>query len=406
MTRHLTAYLTRAATALIVLAAVMLCSLTSRGEEPQVPLAETIEMPAAHIDSVHAAAMTKALQEADSVKRYREEHDWWHLLRQNRLNLKDSTVIYPGFIGFCVKVYNWGDKFFNGVDPNYIRGTGRRWKASVKSDNWVDSYAMNFFSRMPIRMMSDIYCNAGAYLQYMAVSVGYSLDLSNIIGNKPMNHNKMEFSFTCQRLEVDAYLAENTGGSYLRRFGDYKRGHLIKEEFPGLKLHSLGLDVYYFLNHKKYSQGAAYSFSRIQLKSAGSIIAGFNYSNLNIDLDFNTLPEKLRPFLTIAATKYRFNYDTYNLMVGYGYNCVFAKNWLFNITALPAVGINHCREDATEASATLLSLCIKGRFSFVYNYKDIFLGVNGKFDGHWYKSHDYSFFSSIENLAAVIGVRF
>ena len=44
---------------------------------------------------------------------------------------------------------------------------------------------------MPMRLMGDIYCNLGAYLQYMAVSVGYSLDMSNIIGNKPILHKKM-----------------------------------------------------------------------------------------------------------------------------------------------------------------------------------------------------------------------
>jgi hypothetical protein len=28
-------------------------------------------------------------------------------------------------------------------------------------------------------------------------------------------------------------------------------------------------------------------------------------------------------------------------MLGYGYNWVFKKNWLFNVTVIPCIGFNH-----------------------------------------------------------------
>lgn len=136
-----------------------------------------------------------------------ESRDWWNLLKKGQLNLADTTVIYPRFLGFCVNVYNWADKTFNSYDTDYVTGTGRRWKARVVSDNWVDSYYLNIEKKMPVRMMSDLYCNAGAYIQYMAVSVGYSLDMSNIIGNKPSNHKKLEFGFNCARFNAEFHLS-------------------------------------------------------------------------------------------------------------------------------------------------------------------------------------------------------
>ena len=260
---------------------------------------------------------------------------WFRQLADTHFNFKDTTIRYPKFVGFLVNVYNWGDEFFNGTDPEYVQGTGRRWKVLVKNDNWLDSYLMDF-DHMNMRMMSDIYMGAGVYVQYMAVSVGYMLDMSNIIGNKPMNHKKLELGFNCQRFNIEAFYNENTGGTYLRSFGDYKGGRLIRKEFPGLKLKQYGIHGYYFFNNREYSNGAAYSYSRIQKRSAGSFILGFGYSNLDINLDFRTLPYPLKLFMKIPIQPYVFHYDTYNLLIGYGYNWVFKRNFLFNITALPA----------------------------------------------------------------------
>lgn len=330
---------------------------------------------------------------------------WLRQLADSHFNFKDTTISYPKFVGFLVDVYNWGDEFFNGTDPEYVQGTGRRWKVLLKNDNWLDSYLMDF-DHMNMRMMSDLYMGAGVYVQYMAVSVGYMLDMSNIIGNKPMNHKKLEFGFNCQRFNVEAFYNENTGGTYLRSFGDYKGGRLIRKEFPGLKLKQYGIHGYYFFNNREYSNGAAYSYSRIQKRSAGSFILGFGYSNLDINLDFRTLPYPLKLFMKIPIQPYVFHYDTYNLLIGYGYNWVFKRNFLFNITALPTIGINYTREDSSEAFLRQIALGAKGRIALVYNYKDFFFSINGRFDGNLYRSNHYALFSSIEDFGAVIGLRF
>lgn len=331
---------------------------------------------------------------------------WWNRLKGRNLDMKDSTVIYPRFLGFCVKVYNWADRTFNSYDTTYVAGTGKRWKAVLRNDNWADSYAFNFRHDMPMRLMGDIYCNLGAYLQYMAVSVGYSLDMSNIIGNKPILHKKMGTGFSCALFSVELYYNENTGGSYLRTFGKYNNGRLFKEHFPGVFMRTYGIDAYYFFNHRRYSQGAAYSFSKYQKKSAGSFIVGFTYANRNVSLDFTTLPEYLLEYLTLPVGKYKFHYNNFCLMAGYGYNLAFAKNWLYNTTVIPAVGINRCFDDSLEGKQDMLSLGVKGKMSLTWNISDFFLGIQAAFDGSWYRSSDYSLFSSVENLSASVGVRF
>lgn len=351
---------------------------------------------------------TTLTKEKLSGQKSQEEpsNNWWKLLKKGKLNLADTTVQYPKFLGFCVKVYNWGDKVFNSYDTTYVVGTGRRWKARVASDNWVDSYYMNIGRNMPIRMMSDIYCSAGFFLQYMAVSYGYSLDLSNIIGNRPANHKKMEYNFNCARFNIEAHYWENTGGSYIRTFGDYHKGHLIKEEFPGVIFKTIGTSGYFFFNNKKYSMGAAYNFSKIQKKSAGSAIIGFNFNNLDVTMDFNHLPANLVPFLKFDPSRYRFHYNTFAIMSGYSYNWVLNKRLLFNISAFPGVGYTKSYGDSVEANSKQLSMVIKGQTSLTYNLGDFFVCAVGKMDGNWYISRNLSFLSSVENLQISTGVRF
>lgn len=99
-----------------------------------------------------------ALQEeptpADTTVAPAKAAGWFRQLADTHFNFKDTTICYPKFVGFLVNVYNWGDEFFNGTDPEYVQGTGRRWKVLLKNDNWLDSYLMDF-DHMNMRMMSD-----------------------------------------------------------------------------------------------------------------------------------------------------------------------------------------------------------------------------------------------------------
>lgn len=347
-----------------------------------------------------------ALEKGKKENAESENRNWFYLLKKGKLHMNDTTVEYPRFMRFCVNVYNWADRVFNSYDSTYVVGTGRRWKARVLSDNWVDSYAVNFKNGMPIRIMSDIYCSLGAYIQYMAVSVGYSLDMSNIIGHRPDNHKKLEFGFNCARFNIEMHYWENTGGSYLRKFGDYNNGRLFKQQFPGLTLKLFDVAGYYFFNNRKYSQGAAYNFSKFQKRNAGSFMIGFSYQNIDYNLDLTQLPYKFVPFLTIPRQLYRLHYYSYCITGGYGFNWVLHKNLLYNFTVMPELGFTHCYEDSYEGSSKLLAMNFKGRMSLTYNIKDFFICLIGKIDGNWYKTGISSFFSSIENASLSLGVRF
>lgn len=335
-----------------------------------------------------------------------DNRNWLYLLKHKKLSLRDKTVEWPRGIRPIINVINAVDGFINNFDTTYVCGTGYSAKFYISSENWVDSYAMNFNNNMPMRVMSDLTSTLAFSLQAFGIGYSYTLDMSHILANRPQHNKKWEFSVNTGLFSLDLSHTVNEGGSFIRTFDNFNSGHVFKMEFPGVKMSNYTADLYFFVNNRRYSQAAAYNYSKIQRHRAGSIILGLSYSNLNMDLDFSTLPSVLKPYLKIDPRAYRFHYQNYCLLVGYGYSWVFGPHFTFNLTGLPSLGWNHCYEDSVEGAGNLFSMNIKARLSLVYNNRNLFAGLRARIDGHWYRSYSYSFFNSVEFLTANIGIRF
>ncbi|MCM1006247.1 MAG: DUF4421 domain-containing protein [Prevotella sp.] len=358
-------------------------------------------------DTHHVPDSTAFLREYTN----REQNpDWWiNRIKSGTFNIGDSNIIYPKFAKFCVLVYNWADRFFNTYDPDYVEGTGKKWKITAKFSNWTDSYAMDVH-KIPIRMLSNVYSNVGPYLSFMAVSVGYEANLNRLISHLPARQKRWEWNFSTSLFWVNAYYNTNKDGTIIRRFGDFKdaKGHSwIGQHFSDLQLRNYGIDIYYFFNHKRYSQGAAYNFSKYQKRSQGSLLIGLSLSHQYIDMNFSKLPAAMLVVLPKGTPlEYKFSYNDYSVMLGYGYNFVPGKHWLINLTALPNVGIKHCMDESTAGRRDLFSFNVKGNTSAVYNLGSFFLGIFGGIDMHWYDTSRLSFINAVASFGAQTGYRF
>ena len=344
----------------------------------------------------------------DSLKVAFGKNYWKWAILSGKLDLRDDDVEYPKFVKFCLDVYNWGSRTFNTYDTAYVVGTGKKWKLMLKNDNWFNTYHLMLPTGIRADMHSDVACNIGGSISYMAASLGYMYNIDNLFGGERMKHKKWEFQFTCALIAFDAYYSKNTGSTNLTRLGSYTDYNLFKSNynFSGLKLESYGIDLYYFFNNKKYSQSAAYSYSKYQKKSAGSAIAGVTISRQDIRMDFNDLPVDVREELPQDKRNYHIKYNDYCLMVGYGYNWVFRKNWLLNVTGIPCLGFNHNLNVTSEDNRNILSLNFKAKIALVYNHNNFFYSLNGKADGHLFNGSQYKLINSVENIALIAGFRF
>lgn len=347
---------------------------------------------------------------------------WISQLINNGFSINDTSICYPRFPRFCLAIYNWGDRTFNSYDRDYVVGTGKNWKLQGKSYNWLETSTMVFPKNAYISMHSDLYSDAGFSLSFMAVSVGYMWNVNSIF-SKPTKRRTFNFDFTCSRFSINYQSVSSSGGMIITRFGDFNEGHHIRYNFNDCSLDAKTLDGYYFFNHRRYSQGAAYSYSKYQLQSAGTALVGFDFTEQKINMNFSSLPSGMLAQNPLGSDTYSSHYRSYSAMGGYAYNWVLKpRRWLVNITSMGAIGYKELmdrsgrpneagiatesddgeRHDTKESLATIMRLNVGA----IYNHKAFFASFTVRGSGYLNFFNNVSHFNSIVSFTATAGMRF
>lgn len=335
--------------------------------------------------------------------------NWLQQLMQTNFRINDPRIQYPRFPKFCLKVYNWGDKTFNSYDPAYVSGTGKNWKLYVKSENWNQSYhyVFSLFNRNNVSVRSAINCDLGISLNFMAVGLSYTRAMDKSIYGSKNNRQTFDFSFTCSRFSAEVLSQKTKGNAFVDRFGDYEDGKYIHMPFEGLTQSQSSVTAFYFFNHNKYSQAAAYCYSKYQLKSAGSFIGGLRWGSRKLVMDFSDLPDEMKSANPEFPLISSFKYTEYSILTGYAHNWVLNKHLLLNVTAMPCFGYRKSElHDFEHNRREMLSANILARMSLTYNYKLLFCGLVMKFDGGFILNKNYEFFNSTQYATAIVGIRF
>ncbi|MDE6240704.1 MAG: DUF4421 domain-containing protein [Muribaculaceae bacterium] len=319
----------------------------------------------------------------------------------------DSIAEWGRFPRFCVDVYHWGDKFFNSYDSTYVVGTGYKFNVKLKTQSWTDLYHFNLPGDVDMIMTSDPSTTVGAYLTYLAVSAGYDINLSNLITGAERTRTRFNFGFNCSLLAVEWNYVTNDVGTTITRVGEDHNHVTTDIPFNGINTSQWSLEAYYFFNHKRYSQAAAFAFSKVQEKSQGSFYAGLSVSNQKYDFNFSDLPDRLLAIFpeNWADNNYKVSCRNYGLRVGYGYNWVFARHWLFGVSESPIVGL---RRGKINSSFDSNSFALSNRIgvSLVWNNGRWFAGAAAKLDSNLIYDKDHTFIAGLITAEAAIGYRF
>ena len=353
---------------------------------------------------------TPAAENKGKAKRF-----WLEQLKKGKTYFNDSTVHYPRFIRTCYNLYKWGDKTFNSYDTTYVKSTGMNWKVILKNNNWFDFFQCRPMENVEMRFYNTAPSTTiGAYVSFMALSVGYAIDLDKLLGRQ-ITSRKFEFSFTCARFFAEFYRTHNTGKMNVTTKDLKDKEKYEIKNYEGLRRKSWGINAYYFLNHNKYAQAASYCYSKYQRRSAGSMLVGFNVSHQDIYFDaakatteFVTengetvkIPEEELQNETI------FNYTDYCLSFGYGYNWVLGKKWLLNGTAIVYPGLKHALAHASsDGGSNYFAINFKAKVGVTYSHRHFFASLVGNFDSHMYNTGKYRFSSVLADLSLITGFRF
>lgn len=335
-----------------------------------------------------------------------DNRNWLYLLKHRSLNVKDTTVQWPGrFVDFLVRAYNWVDLTFNSFNPEYVSHT-RSGKVRVVYDNWSDMQNFQPINTMRLVVASDMYPSIGLNVSYGILSIGYTVDLPTLFSPIPSSHKKTEIGLNWSRINAQFNIWDNKGDSRVRGVGKFSGIGSINEPYEGMTFRAYNLKAYYIFNHQRYSHSAAYNSSRIQKRSAGSWLAGVTYYRYNVLFDLDALPESVKALQTYPWSRYHIKYSNYNVMGGYAFNWVLTRGLLLNTTMMPGVGLTHTHTDSSPGSELLAAFCGEVKVSLSYNYKRMFMNLATSANGNLFLSDNLIFASGIFNTRASFGIRF
>lgn len=322
----------------------------------------------------------------------------------------DSIAAWGKFPRFCVNTYRWGDKFFNNYDSTYVQGSGYRFNVKFKTDSWLDTYDFRFDDGYRMGFESRPATSMGLWLTYMAVSVGYDMNVSKFFDADIGARKRFTFQFNCSLFGAEVYTIANDAHMKIDRLGYPHEARKVNIPFRGFHSDTWGLNLYYFFNHRHYSQAAAFSYSKIQVKSSGSLYAGLAFWEENYDLDFTGVfdgqPEanKLPPEWD---NHYRVSNKNYALKIGYAYNWVFHKGWCLGVSEAPTIGVRVGHIIDPSNRRTTFSMSNRMKLSIIYNHnKRWFFGLVGNVDTGLVYDKKHTFLSNNLSMEASAGFRF
>jgi hypothetical protein len=319
----------------------------------------------------------------------------------------DSVATWGKFPRFVVNTYRWGDNFFNSYDSAYVVGTGCKFNVKATADSWFDYYNFTLQDNQTMHLRSDPSTSFGLHLTYLAVSVGYDVNMQKLLHNDERVRKRFRFGFNCSLLAVELNYSDNDVGTTLTRFGKGWSPTKVNIKFNGINTSILGLDGYYFFNNKRYSEAASFNFSKIQKRSQGSLYAGFSLYRKKYDFDFNELPDDIKNNLPEKWKNdcYHVESDNYAVRMGYGYNWVLGPKWVVGISESPIVGISKGYINSDEKK-TSFSLYNRFKASAVWNSGKWFAGVVGKIDLAVCYEKESTLANALFCAEACIGYRF
>jgi hypothetical protein len=298
------------------------------------------------------------------------------------------------------------DRKFSHNDTSYISKSTSTWVFGLKSSNWLDAYDLETSEATSISMQSDLYYNLGVSVGYKFLTLGYSVNLTNVFSKQTVG-KKWDFGINYNRFGLDAYYLNNTGNTNINEYTEGGNQQEMHQPFDGITSTIYGLDITYFFNHSRYSNAAAYTnYATIQRKRAGSWIAGLTFSRQKLFLDFSKLSEEITSTELKTFENADLLYNNYCISIGYGYNHTFAKQWLFNITEIPSVGIKHQHiKSLSENSSDNLSIMNRVKIAIVYNANHIYGGFNCFFTTNINATESYTLSNSIGVFNVFAGFR-
>ena len=310
--------------------------------------------------------------------------------------ITDTVAKRPGIFK---RIFRFFDRCFSPPrDRNYIDVQDYyNWCGMAQITTRFEVYQMDADDKFILRVSPRPRTRVGPFFGWRFAFFGYNIDLKSVFMKS--DDTDLAASIYSAAFGFDLFY-RRVGGNYniykLKVDGKDYSQYLKGEPFDGINMAMTRISFSYIFNYKHYSQQAAFSQTHRQIISAGSPIAGIQYAHNRCDIDWKLLSEKMssisgKPSTDEALSGEQYN-DEISLTGGYGYNWVFAKNWLFGVEATGSIGYliqgvhNEMKYDGEKSrfvnniEAALrknIALDATFRFALLWNCGPVFAGTQG-----------------------------
>lgn len=311
-------------------------------------------------------------------------------------------------------------KEFNNFDTTYIEPQHYKFTATLMSTYSFEQYSISSQSGQEVTFSPEARIKIGPYIGWSLLFWGYTFDLGYISTN---TKRQISMSVYTTMLGLD-FFWKKTGTDYMIRSwnpGDGEEKIDLKGvPFDGLNVSITGLNAYYIFNHRKFSYPAAFNQSTCQRKSAGSWMLGAGYTQHTLNLDHHKLQHTLEEALPDMSEKIdsgmmfdKIKYTDVSLSLGYGYNWVFSRNWLFAASLSAAIGYKHSSGNIAnellffkDFSFSNINFDGVGRVGFIWNDSKWYFGSYGVIHSYNYSKSQFKTNNYFGNVYVYVGVNF
>jgi hypothetical protein len=305
---------------------------------------------------------------------------------------------------------------FNAIDTAFISPNLYNLAFMLETSTWHEQYRLGTTGtsspRQSINLSPDASFKLGVYFGWRWIFLGYTFDVQDLFGGHKDRAKKKEWALNIysSKFGVDLYYRKTGSDFKIRSVSGFELDQSLRNEpFDGLESRIKGLNAYWIFNYKRFSYPAAYSQSTNQRRSTGSMMAGFSYSQHTILFDPDRLPVALGDQLGTSLRFSKVRYSDYGLTVGYGYNWVFAHNWLANLSLLPTLAYKKSRiDDVSYADHWTRDLNVDfiSRLGVVYNNAKYFAGASLLTHTYDYRKQNFALTNSFSTLRVYAGFNF
>jgi hypothetical protein len=303
-------------------------------------------------------------------------------------------------------------KLFSEVDTTYIEANHYKFQTMLQNIYSYEVYRLTDNNGNSIKFVPKPSLKIGPYAGWSLIFLGVSVDVLHLNdGNK---RREWDVSLYTLPIGIDIYYRKN-GDNYLlqsvnlHNIEDTKA--IENKTFNGIESSVTGADLYYIFNHKKFSYPAAFNQSTQQKISCGSALAGIGFTRHSLSIDWQmlnylfkrTLNQSLFGNFDEEPLSEKVTYTDLSVSGGYGYNWVFAENWLLASSVSLALSRKQSVADSERGFKALgttishlrdfkfsdITLDAVGRFGIVWNNGRMFAGASAIVHSYNYSKSNF-----------------